>query len=91
MDFLLHALNGYKDHIRILLTIPLKLALADVVKHVKGATSHAIADVYWQNGYFAKTLHRNIVDTTIKYIHNQWLRHETKDLIAEMETKGWTG
>ncbi len=89
LSFLLHALNGYKDHIHILLTIPPALALSTAIKHIKGTSSHALPDVYWQKGHYAKTLHREIFDTTNKYIQNQWYRHESKELRRELEIEGW--
>ena len=59
-EVMVFALNGWTDHIHMVATIPPKHAVADIVKSLKGASSHYLnhqrdlklaADFAWQQGY----------------------------------------
>ena len=75
MDFLVHILNGYKDHIHILLAVPPRHALAHVISHIKGASSRAIPEVTWQTGYYVKTTDKDKFKVVYEYIKGQWEKH----------------
>lgn len=76
MGFLLHILNGYLDHIHLLATIPPALALAHVIKHIKGASSRKIEELYWQEGYWVKAVEKPNVATVASYIEKQLEHHQ---------------
>lgn len=76
IGFLIHILNGYKDHIHILLTIPPSLAVAKVIKDIKGTSSRAIPELTWQEGYYVKSLKKKDLEAIFEYIENQWIQHQ---------------
>jgi REP element-mobilizing transposase RayT len=54
----LEAIGGVEDHVHLLVRIPTTLTVADLVKHVKGASSHLVthrldpdAGFKWQGAY----------------------------------------
>ncbi|HRP70443.1 MAG TPA: IS200/IS605 family transposase [Turneriella sp.] len=77
MGFLSHIVNGYVDHIHMLVTIPPSLAIATVVKHIKGVSSRSIDELYWQEGYWVQGIEKKSVSTVAAYIENQWHHHQT--------------
>ena len=42
LDVFVYAINGTEDHMHIVAAIPPKQSVADVVKHLKGASSHYV-------------------------------------------------
>jgi putative transposase len=52
-------LNGYQDHIHILLSIPPRYSLSQIIKEIKGYTSYKISELKWQRGYGAFTVDKN--------------------------------
>ncbi len=85
MGFLLHILNGYRDHIHLLATVPPALWLAQVLKHIKGASSRQIEDLYWQEGYWVKAVEKPNVATVASYIEKQ-IEHHQMQSNEEWET-----
>ncbi|MDH4263205.1 MAG: IS200/IS605 family transposase [Spirochaetia bacterium] len=78
MDFKIYILNGYLDHVHLLLTIPPKLAIANVVKIIKGRTSHALPDFYWQKGYGVFVVERESFRRIFAYIKDQENHHRNE-------------
>ncbi|MBI1801054.1 MAG: IS200/IS605 family transposase [Chloroflexi bacterium] len=82
LDYHLYALNGIADHIHILLGLHPTTLLADVVKNIKGASSHYInkqsglnATLYWQDGYGLLSLRQAEVPRVAAYIKRQKEHH----------------
>lgn len=59
---IIYALNGVEDHIHLVVAIPPRHAVAEVVKSLKGASSHYLnhsgmtGEFRWQRGYGVFTL-----------------------------------
>jgi len=68
-------LNGYQDHIHILLSIPSKYSLSHIVKEIKGYTSFKIPGIKWQRGYGAFTVDKKTFSEIFEYIKNQERHH----------------
>jgi len=79
LGFLVHIVNGYKDHIHILMTLPPKYAVAHIVKHIKGYSSRMIEGLRWQNGYSAFTVDESSFDRVFQYIKMQQKDHEEEE------------
>jgi putative transposase len=86
------ALNGMPDHVHIVLIIPTTVTIADLVKQLKGASSHFYNDVLqpempfkWQASYGAFTVSRWDVDKIVAYVKNQKQHHADAMLLPEWE------
>ena len=87
-----YAINGWVDHIHLVVAIPPKLAVADVVKRLKGASSHDLnhasgmkGNFAWQRGYGALTVgeqHRPIAEA---YVKRQKEHHQQQSTNAWLE------
>ena len=90
LEVYVYAVNGWYDHPHIVAAIPPKYAVADVVKHLKGASAHyvnhdmqAAAHFQWQRGYGALTLGEKQKATAIEYVQRQKQHHH------QHTTNGW--
>jgi putative transposase len=86
------ALNGIADHVHVVLIIPTTLTIADLVKQLKGASSHFVNEVLqpempfkWQGSYGAFTVSRWDVDKIVAYVQNQKQHHADAMLLPEWE------
>jgi len=86
------ALNGTEDHIHLLVSFPTTITIAELVKQVKGVSSHFVNETLqpasqfkWQGSYGAFTVSRWDVDKIIEYIKRQKKHHTTGELVQEFE------
>jgi putative transposase len=86
------ALGGMPDHIHLLVRFPTTLTIADLVKGIKGASSHlqtqhaAPGEFFkWQGGYGAFTVSPDVVPAVRTYIQHQKQHHAAGNLWAEWE------
>jgi len=86
----LYRLNGVADHLHILTSLHPSVALANLIKDIKIASSAWIKDnnvfpgfSHWQDGYGAFTHSKNEKDTLIEYIKNQEEHHRTETFAEE--------
>jgi len=71
------------DHIHILISSNPKLSIADILKQIKGASSHWINQqdlitqkFAWQTGYGAFSVSESQLDKVKSYIENQKNHHQ---------------
>ena len=83
-------INGMPDHIHCLFLLPPNKSIADVIKQIKGSSSHyinhndLIADKFsWQTGYASFSVSESVVDKVYQYIKNQNQHHLKKTFQAE--------
>jgi putative transposase len=88
----LHRINGIENHIHMLLFIPPKYIVANIVGKLKGSSSYfinqelAVDDMlYWQRGYGVLTVSMQDFDRVYNYIKNQKEHHQNGELNDEME------
>ena len=74
------ALNGFVDHLHLLLRIPPNLGVASVIKRIKGRTSREIGELYWQVGYWVAVIESRNLPPITEYIRKQWQSHANKQL-----------
>ncbi len=86
----LYRINGMEDHIHILTSLHPSVALSDLVKDLKVASSKFIKENqvfpnfgYWQNGYSAFTYSYGAKDKLVTYIKNQEEHHKTISFLDE--------
>ncbi len=86
------AIGGIEDHLHLLLRIPATLALAEIVKGIKGASSRHMVLTFphkffkWQGSYGATTVSPNALRKVIEYIENQKQHHTSRALHNAWET-----
>ena len=86
------ALNGMPDHVHLAVSFPTTITIADLVKQVKGVSSHFVNETLkpdfefkWQGSYGAFTVSRWDVDKVINYIKRQKEHHQLGELYPEWE------
>ncbi|MFH1852470.1 MAG: IS200/IS605 family transposase [Candidatus Neomarinimicrobiota bacterium] len=91
-DCHLYRINGVEDHVHILISLKPAVALADLVKDIKVATSIWIKErnIFprfegWQGGYAAFTYADKDKNTVINYIKNQVEHHRKRSFREEVE------
>ena len=78
-------INGMPDHIHCLFLLNPQKSIAEVIKQIKGSSSHfinqknLIAEKFaWQTGYAAYSVSQSAVDKVFQYIRNQKKHHARK-------------
>lgn len=86
------ALNGIADHVHLVVSFPTTITIADLVKQVKGVSSHFVNEVLappmqfkWQGSYGAFTVSRWDVDKVVQYVKRQKEHHGADTLWPEWE------
>jgi REP element-mobilizing transposase RayT len=95
LDLKVHAAGNVDDHAHIVVSIPPKIAVADCVRHLKGASAYAInhmaesdGQFKWQAGYGALTVGERSLETVMEYAARQKEHHKertTIDLYERMD------
>ena len=92
MGIVVHAIGNIEDHMHVAVSIPPKIAVADCVRHFKGASSHyvnhqrgASGDFGWQDGYGALTFGERAMSDVVAYVLNQKEHHRQKTTRAPFE------
>ena len=88
----LYRINGMEDHLHILTSLHPTVALSDLIKNIKVASSQFIKEnqVFpqfdsWQTGYGAFTYSYDAKEHLIEYIKNQEEHHKTITFIDEYQ------
>ena len=90
LNVYVYTINGWDDHIHLVVSIPPKHAVAEVVKRLKGASSHDLNHAggleyqfAWQRGYGALSLGEKQRAIAEDYVINQKQHH------ANQATNTW--
>jgi REP element-mobilizing transposase RayT len=82
--------NGMPDHIHCLFLLSPKKSVAEVIKQIKGSSSHYInhndlisEKFAWQTGYAAYSVSESVVEKVFLYIKNQKQHHQKKTFTQE--------
>ena len=85
-------INDTPDHIHCLFLLSREKSIAEVIKQIKGSSSHYINQANlisekfsWQTGYAAFSVSESIVDKVFHYIKNQKQHHTKKKFQQEYE------
>jgi putative transposase len=86
------AIGGIDNHVHMLLRFSSKIAIAQLVGDIKGASSHAVTHAIrpdhffkWQGSYGAFTISKRSIDQVCGYIQHQKKHHAEKTLINALE------
>ena len=95
LDLKIHAAGNIEDHIHVVISIPPKIAVADCVRHLKGASAFAInhmdesdGQFKWQAGYGALSVGERSLETVMEYAARQKEHHKeltTIDVYERMD------
>ena len=84
--------NGIPDHVHCLFLLSMEHSVAEIVKQIKGSSSHFInqqemldAKFAWQTGYAAYSVSESLVDKVFEYIKNQKQHHLRRSFLDEYE------
>lgn len=69
----------------MVISIPPKYAIAEVVKRLKGASSHDFEGLGWQRGYGVLSVGERQCQIAIGYVENQKKHHAQQTTIAPLE------
>ncbi|MFN3757538.1 MAG: IS200/IS605 family transposase, partial [Flavobacterium sp.] len=85
-------INGMPDHIHCLFLLSPQKSIADVLKQIKGSSSHFINQnnlisekFAWQTGYAAYSVSESVVQKVFQYIKNQKQHHTKKTFQQEYD------
>ena len=88
LDFI----NGYREHVHCLISLGADQTIAEIVKLIKGESSHWINQqklisrkFAWQNDYFCVGVSESLLDNTRSYIRDQEVHHSRKGFDEEFE------
>ena len=86
------AIGGMPDHVHLLVRLHTTVTVADLLKEVKGASSHLVTHEIapgeffkWQGAYGAFTVSKDGVERVKEYIERQKEHHARNDLWADWE------
>lgn len=86
------ALNGMPDHVHLVVSFPTTITIADLVKQLKGVSSHFVNETLkpesqfkWQGSYGTFTVSRRELEKVIGYVKHQKDHHAANELIPEWE------
>lgn len=89
---LVRIINGMPDHIHCLFLLNPQKSIAEVIKQIKGSSSHfvnqnnLIAEKFaWQTGYASFSISESAVEKVFEYIKNQKQHHLKKSFQEEYE------
>ena len=92
LGFKVHAAGNVDDHVHIVVSIPPKLAIAECIRQLKGASAYAInqlpgsrGDFQWQEGYGALSLGERSLDKVMEYAAKQKEHHKERNLMPVFE------
>lgn len=86
------AINGMPDHIHCLFLLNPQKSISEVIKTIKGGTSHDInqndltpSKFAWQTGYSAFSVSESVLEKVVMYIKNQKEHHTLKSFSDEYQ------
>lgn len=93
-------INGMPDHVHCLFLLSSQKSISEVIKQIKGSSSHYINEQHltaekfaWQTGYASYSVSQSQVETVFSYIKNQKSRHARqsyqREFDAFLKLYGW--
>lgn len=85
-------INGMPDHVHCLFLLNPQKAITEVIKQVKGGSSHTINEQHllsdkfaWQTGYAAFSVSESQLERVFQYINHQKQHHAQKTFTEEYD------
>jgi len=90
---MVHAVGGIEDHVHVVASVPLSIALSEFIGRLKGNSSHFVnheikPDYHfsWQGEYGVVSFGGKQLDMVVKYVKNQRQHYEGRTTIPFLET-----
>ncbi len=88
-----HVIGGIDDHMHLIVSIPPKIAVADVIRHLKGSSSHYVNHNFpdypyqfaWQRSYGSLSFGETQLPKAVQYALNQKHHHQAGTIITALE------
>ena len=85
-------INGMPDHVHSLFLLNPQKSVSEIIKYVKGSSSHSINDqniipkkFSWQTGYAGYSVSESQLEKVFLYIKNQKQHHQKKTFLQEFD------
>jgi putative transposase len=85
-------IGGIEDHVHLLTGFPANVAISELVKQIKGSSSHCVMNQIqpnkffkWQGSYAAFSVNHQDLNAITMYIQNQTTHHQQQTLIPNWE------
>ena len=91
LECISHAIGGMPDHLHVVISIPPRLAIADILGQLKGASSHYAnekhlgGDFAWQGEYSVFSISESGLEKVISYVTAQKKHHADHTLMDILE------
>jgi REP element-mobilizing transposase RayT len=86
-----HIINGTKDHVHMLVSIPTTMSVAEMMRFVKGSSSRWVHQEFgkkrgfaWQSGYSVFSVSRSMFQQVHRYIARQQEHHRKVSFKEEL-------
>ncbi|NNF22695.1 MAG: IS200/IS605 family transposase [Saprospiraceae bacterium] len=90
------AINGYADHIHLLVELDKEMSISDFARILKGSSSRWINSkrvfgellFRWQRGYYCESVSRQLLVKVMNYIKHQQVKHldqEVEESLKDLE------
>jgi putative transposase len=84
-----HAAGVMPDHVHVALSVPPRHSVSEVMKRLKGASSHAVRTTHpgftWQSEYGALSFGERALPQVCAYVLNQAEHHRNGTVLARLE------
>ena len=84
------AVGGFDDHLHVVVGYPPRIAVAEILRHVKGSSSTWLRKTFaemhgfsWQDGYAAYSVSPSRVKRAIAYVESQEEHHRMRSFAEE--------
>jgi putative transposase len=93
LNCIIHACDGIEDHIHLVISIPPHLSISELVKLLKGSSSHHLNQIFsnnpdkfgWQEGYGVFSLGQKQLGQAVAYVINQKIHHQQGSINSYLE------
>ena len=90
MSCMVSIVNGMPDHVHCLFGINPQKSITDIIKQIKGSSSHYVNSnnliqekFIWQRGFGVFGVSHSAVENVYRYIHNQKQHHQKRTFESE--------
>ena len=88
----MHAIGTMPDHVHVAISIPPRVAIAQVVSRLKGSTSYRFGHddrkeswTGWQAEYGVISITEKVLPDVVEYVRNQPQRHANQEIYLGLE------